>query len=517
MSLLHAKLAESARLYPDWPAVVAREGTITYAELDAASDRLAARLVELGVGIGDRVGLFLPKSINAVIGIYAALKAGAAYVPIDPSSKNHRAGYIAGNCGVRVLISSTAKKGQWPAFGDVGVESVVAMDSDEPIIIDGLDVYARPWVDEAGSADLPRVISQDLAYILYTSGSTGDPKGVMLSHQNCLSFVEWAVEEYGVVHEDRLSSHAPFHFDLSTFDLYAAVCTGATVYLVPKAVSMLPAEIKKFIEEKGITVWYSVPSILTMLVELGGLEAGDLPGLKTLLFAGEVFPTKYLSRLMSKLGHVHFANLYGPTETNVCTAYSVVERPPEDGPTISIGKAIADVETFVVDEQDHLVERGKTGELLVRGPTVMAGYWGDSDLTSGKLISSPIERHLGDKVYRTGDLVEELDDGNYRFIGRRDNQIKSRGYRIELGDIEAALSAHPAVLEVAVIAVPDDMVTNRIVCFAAVSEAVTTADLQRFCGERVPAYMVPESITMLDGLPKTSTGKIDRRSLSEDL
>ncbi|MGF1618491.1 MAG: amino acid adenylation domain-containing protein [Acidimicrobiia bacterium] len=515
MSLLHEKLVESAVAYPDWPAVVAREGTLSYAELDAASDRLAARLVELGVGIGDRVGLFLPKSLNAVIGIYGALKAGAAYVPIDPSSKDHRAGYIAGNCGVKVLISSTGKKGQWPAFAAVGVESIVAMDAEEPITIDGLDVYARRWVDEAGEAELPRVVSQDLAYILYTSGSTGDPKGVMLSHQNCLSFVEWAVEEYGVTHDDRLSSHAPFHFDLSTFDLYAAVCTGATVYLVPKAVSMLPAEIKKFIEEQGITVWYSVPSILTMLVELGGLEAGDLPGLKTLLFAGEVFPTKYLSRLMSKLGHVHFANLYGPTETNVCTAYSVWDRPPEDGPTISIGKAIADVETFVVDEEDRPVEPGEVGELLVRGPTVMAGYWGDPELTARKLISSPIDRHLGDKVYRTGDLVEELDDGNYRFIGRRDNQIKSRGYRIELGDIEAALSAHPAVLEVAAIAVPDDMVTNRIICFAAVSEEITAADLQRFCGERLPAYMVPESITMVDELPKTSTGKVDRRSLSE--
>jgi acyl-coenzyme A synthetase/AMP-(fatty) acid ligase len=337
----------------------------------------------------------------------------------------------------------------------------------------------------------------------------------MLTHRNCLAFVEWAVDEYKVSHEDRLSSHAPFHFDLSTFDLYAAACVGAPVYLVPKAVSMLPAEIKKFIDDNGITVWYSVPSILTMLVERGGLETGDLPGLKTMLFAGEVFPTKYLSRLMQKLAHVRFANLYGPTETNVCTAYTVPEAPPEGGPTISIGKAISDVETFVVDEEDGLVPPGGVGELLVRGPTVMVGYWGDPELTSRKLITSPLDRHLGDNVYRTGDLVEELEGGNYRFIGRRDNQIKSRGYRIELGDVEAALNAHPAVLEVAVIAVPDEMVTNRIVCFAAVSDGTGPADLQRFCGERVPAYMVPESISIVESLPKTSTGKIDRRSLSE--
>jgi acyl-coenzyme A synthetase/AMP-(fatty) acid ligase len=231
------------------------------------------------------------------------------------------------------------------------------------------------------------------------------------------------------------------------------------------------------------------------------------------LFAGEVFPTKYLSRLMKKLPHTVFANLYGPTETNVCTAYTVPEPPDEDGPTISIGGAIADVETFVVDESDALVPRGEVGELLVRGPTVMAGYWGDPSLTEGKLIDSPVERHLGDPVYRTGDLVEELEDGNYRFIGRRDNQIKSRGYRIELGDIEAALSAHPSVVEVAVIAVPDEMVSNRILGFATVKDDTSEMDLQRFCGDRVPAYMVPESISMIDDMPKTSTGKIDRRSL----
>ncbi|REK20559.1 MAG: D-alanine--poly(phosphoribitol) ligase, partial [Actinobacteria bacterium] len=174
-----------------------------------------------------------------------------------------------------------------------------------------------------------------------------------------------------------------------------------------------------------------------------------------------------------------------------------------------------DVETFVVGEDDSLVEKGAVGELLVRGPTVMAGYWGDPELTARKLTPSPIPTHLGDKVYRTGDLVEEMEDGNYRFIGRRDNQIKSRGYRIELGDIEAALSAHPAVVEVAVVAIPDEMISNRILGFAAVSDAITESELQRFCGDRVPSYMIPESIALLESLPKTSTGKIDRRTLAD--
>ncbi len=517
MSLIHGALRAAARETPDAPAVVDRERTLTYAELDARSDAVAGRLLELGVQVGDRVGLYLPKSADAVVGLYGVMKAGAAYVPIDPSSKAQRATYIAGNCGVRHLISVKAKRGLWSAFADAGVEHVLSMGDESDVEPDGFSVHERSWIDSAPSPDLPRLISQDLAYILYTSGSTGNPKGVMLTHRNCLGFVEWAVDEYGVTSTDRLSSHAPFHFDLSTFDLYAAALAGAPVYLVPKSVSLLPVEVKKFIESKEITVWYSVPSILTMLVEMGGLEVGDLPTMRTLLFAGEVFPTKYLSRLMRRLPHVQFANLYGPTETNVCTAYTVPEPPDEDGPTISIGGPIADVETFIVDEKDVRLKPGAVGELLVRGPTVMAGYWGDPDLTKRKLTQSPVEQHLGDPVYRTGDLVEELPDGNYKFVGRRDNQIKSRGYRIELGDIEAALNAHPAVLEAVAVAIPDEMISNRILGFVSTSEAIEASELLRFCGERVPKYMVPEALHVREALPKTSTGKIDRRALSEEV
>jgi acyl-coenzyme A synthetase/AMP-(fatty) acid ligase len=271
--------------------------------------------------------------------------------------------------------------------------------------------------------------------------------------------------------------------------------------------------VAKFIRTNEISVWYSVPSILIMLVEKGGLETGDLPSLRQLLFAGEVFPTKYLSRIMKRLPHVTFANLYGPTETNVCTAYTVPEPPGEDGPTIPIGGAITNVETFVVDEEDDLVEPGTVGELLVRGPTVMTGYWGDLERTATRLIASPIDRHHGDPVYRTGDLVEEMPDGNYRFLGRRDNQIKSRGYRIELGDIEAALNAHPAVVEAAALAIPDEMISNRIVAYVSASDEITDRALTAFCAERIQRYMVPETILIQQALPKTSTGKIDRQAL----
>jgi amino acid adenylation domain-containing protein len=511
--LLHHYLRESAQRAPDSLALVDRDRRFTYRELDVRSDAVAARLVELGVAPGDRVGIYLPKAAEAVIGIYGAMKAGAGYVPIDPSAPEARVQYIAGNCGIRHVVSGVKRAATWEGLGSVGVEHVLAMDTDTVPETSGVAVHPSSWIEAGGVPPDPGIIDQDLAYILYTSGSTGDPKGVMLSHLNCRAFVEWAVEEYGVTGEDRISSHAPFHFDLSTFDLYSAALTGAPVYLVPAKAAMFPAEIAKFITTNEITVWYSVPSILIMLVEKGGLKVGDLPSLRRLLFAGEVFPTKYLSRIMNRLPHVAFANLYGPTETNVCTAYTVPEPPAEDGPTISIGKAITNVETFVVDEQDNIVEPGEVGELLVRGPTVMAGYWGDPERTRTRLIASPIPRHHGDPVYRTGDLVEEMAGGNYRFLGRRDNQIKSRGYRIELGDIEAALNAHPDVMEAAALAIPDEMISNRIIAYVSAATEITERDLTAFCAERIQRYMVPEAILIEPALPKTSTGKIDRQNL----
>ncbi len=456
--LLHHYVRDAARGRPESIAVVDGDRTMTYGELDARSDSLAARLQELGVEPGDRVGIYMPKALEGVVGIYAAMKAGAAYVPIDPSAPESRVAYIAENCGIRHIVSSASKRASWAALAEAGVEHVVNLDTDDVGDSGDVEVHTASWAEKPGTPSDPGTIDQDLAYILYTSGSTGDPKGVMLSHLNCRAFVEWGVVEYSITDADRLSSHAPFHFDLSTFDLFAAALAGAPVYLVPGKASVFPVEVARFIQRNEITVWYSVPSILIMLAERAGLSVGDLPSLRTVLFAGEVFPTKYLSRLMRLLPHVDFANLYGPTETNVCTAYRVPGPPGEDGPTISIGHAITNVETFVVDGDDRIVAPGQVGELLVRGPTVMSGYWGDPERTRARLIPSPIDRHHGDPVYRTGDLVEELADGDYRFLGRRDNQIKSRGYRIELGDIEAALNAHPDVVEAAAIAIPDELI-----------------------------------------------------------
>jgi amino acid adenylation domain-containing protein len=518
--LLQQLLQSSARAFPQRTAVEDRDRSLSYADLDARSNELANLLIAAGVRRGDRVGFYLDKSLESVLAIYGIMKTGAAYVPFDPQAPVQRLAYIARNAGMRHLVTGTEKAGQWASLVAEGApfEHLTVLNADEAPAAElppAIAISTRS--DLPGHASTPPVVEQvhhDLAYILYTSGSTGDPKGVMLSHLNALTFVDWTVAEFGVTAEDRLSSHAPFHFDLSVFDLFAAAHAGATVVLVPPETSVFPITVSRFIDQSGITIWYSVPSILSMLTLRGGLKGGEFPRLRTILFAGEVFPTKYLRRLMDLLPHVRLANLYGPTETNVCTWYDVPRLDPDRTAPIPIGRTIPNVEGYVVGEDGRIVERGEVGELYVRGSTVMQGYWGDPERTERGLIVNPFAGPLVDRVYRTGDLVQEDEDGNYRFLGRRDNQIKSRGYRIELGDIETALYAHPDVVECAVVAIPDELVTNRLKAFVVTRREMDKNELVRFIAAKIPPYMVPDMIEFRDALPKTSTGKIARRSLS---
>ena len=514
--LVHHLVADAARTHPDDVAVVDRDRSLTYRQLDQQSNQIAQLLIAHGVVKGDRVGLFLDKSLESVVAVYGVMKAGAAYVPLDPDAPVARIAYIAADCGIRCLLTGSEKQQDWSAIAtESTVETLLILNADPSgVAPDGVVIRGRSEFG-AMASDSPTIdiIDQDLAYILYTSGSTGDPKGVMLTHRNALAFIAWAAEEFGLTRSDRLSSHAPLHFDLSVFDLYAAAYAGAAVVLVPPKASIFPNQIVRFIADHAITVWYSVPSILSMVTLRGGLDKNELPSLRTILFAGEVFPVKYLRQLMRLVPHARFANLYGPTETNVCTWYDVPPLDDDMTEPVPIGRAVANDEVFAVKEDGGLAQPGEVGELYVRGATVMRGYWGDPERTARGLVPDPLGTAFSDPVYRTGDLVEVQPGGVYKYVGRKDAQIKSRGYRIELGDVEAALNLHPGVVECAVVAVPDELVTNRLVAYVTVRDQTTEQELARFCGERLPRYMIPESFTLLPELPKTSTGKVDRRQL----
>ena len=521
-TLVHDLVAASAARFPARTAVVDGERSVTYLELDATANRLAHVLSTHGVRHGDRVGIYLDKSLEAVVGIYGILKAGATYVPLDPGAPPARLGTIAADAGLRCLITATGKAGEWAPLRAAGapLDTLVVLDADDgeiagPDGVEALTSGALAGHPAEAPPEVPRS-SSDLAYILYTSGSTGVPKGVMLSHLNALAFVDWAVDEFAVTETDRLSSHAPLHFDLSVFDLFAAAKAGAAVALVPAQLALFPVELARWIREAEISVWYSVPSILTLLVLRGKMPEVELPALRTILFAGEVFPTKHLHRLTELLPDVRFANLFGPTETNVCTWYEVPRWTGEPPPSIPIGKAITDVEVVAVREDGSIAPPGEVGELYVRGPTVMQGYWGDAERTARTLLRDWNGEHDGFPVYRTGDLAYVDENGDWIFLGRRDSQIKSRGYRIELGDIEATLNQHPGVVECAVVAIPDEVVTNRIKAFVVGRGALDDDELNRFCSERLPRYMAPELYEFRADLPRSSTGKIDRRTLGEE-
>jgi amino acid adenylation domain-containing protein len=523
--LLQQLLSRSAAKYPEKTAVWARKRKLTYRELDERSTQLAHLLESRGLGKGDRVGIFFPKSVESVVCMFGVLKAGGVYVPLDPQAPADRVGYIIGNCGIRVLLTTKERR----AALDPAVVSELdycVMTDDSPASSSGANGSGNrvvPWamLGELPASPAPEVTltETDLAYILYTSGSTGRPKGVMLSHQNALTFVEWCADKFQMCADDRLSNHAPLHFDLSVFDIYNSVEAGATVYLVTEDLALFPTTLANFIETEKISVWYSVPSALMLLLLHASLKSEKLPHLRTILFAGEVFPMKYLCQLAELLPDVELFNLYGPTETNVCTYYHVERQRLAGMEKLPIGVACENTEVFAVNDQDQIVtEAGASGELYVRGPAVTYGYWADAEKTRKMVVPNRFQPHFNENLYRTGDLVTLGEDGNYYFQGRRDSQIKSRGYRIELGEIESALLSHPGVREAAAVAIPDELVGNRIKAVVAAHEAreLKMAELQQFCATKIPKYMIPEQIEFCGSLPKTSTGKIDRVRLAQE-
>jgi acyl-CoA synthetase (AMP-forming)/AMP-acid ligase II len=273
-------------------------------------------------------------------------------------------------------------------------------------------------------------------------------------------------------------------------------------------------------EQERISVWYSVPSILTMLATYGNLQGLDLSELRTIIFAGEVFPVKHLTRLMAELPGARYLNWYGPTETNVCTSFEVLvtEDRTEFAAPVPIGKACANTDVFAVTSEGRPVSGpGEEGELYVRGPGLMRGYWDQPDKTREVLVRNPFQEAYDEPAYRTGDLVTLDADGNYVFLGRRDGMVKTRGYRVELGEVETALYAHPAIREAVVLPVPDELLGSRLRAVIAVdgSGALTRQEVLEHCLRRLPRYMVPDVVEFRAALPRTSTGKVDRTRLAQ--
>ena len=495
--------------------------SLSYGDLERLSAGIARQLVRAGVRPGDRVCLLLPKSVRAVCAILGVLRTGAVYVPLDPDSPALRTARMVVSCDTDWLLANaqTHDRALELAQASGRAMKIGWMDAASPArdvrtMFDWNDVEGSTHVDPpfSGGADTP-------AYILFTSGSTGEPKGVVITHANVIAFLDWAIPYFGIGPGDRLSGHPPLHFDLSVFDIFGALTAGAEVHLVSSSLNLQPAAIVRMIAERELTQWFSVPGVLSLVARFDLLRDGMLPALRRVLWCGEVLPTPTLRYWMSRLPHARFTNLYGPTEATIASSYySVPACPVSDGESIPIGAACAGEELILLGDDRRDAPPGTIGSLFIAGAGLSPGYWRDPARTAAVFIDDPRPGRKPNRIYDTGDLARMDDRGLLHFVGRADTQIKSRGYRIELGEIEAALAQDHRLRESAVVAVETGGFDNVAICCAFVGargEEPAAAELKDTMARRLPAYMLPSRWLGLPELPRNANGKIDRPALRQ--
>ncbi|MCI0338141.1 MAG: amino acid adenylation domain-containing protein [Acidobacteria bacterium] len=523
-SLLHQLVTRQSEQRHSQTAIVYKQDKLTYGELEEASNRLAHLLKDAGCRKGDRVCFLIPKTPAAIITILGILKADCIYVPLDTSSPAPRLAKIIDACTPRYLIAggpiaallnelmSDESRFQGTEIGWMGEGKIESENFKARFSLDDLKSYSSAGLDYQNT-------TSDPAHILFTSGSTGVPKGVVITHSNVVHFIDWAVRYFGTKHSDRISSHPPLHFDLSTFDIYGTLSSGAQLHIVPTELNLLPHKIADFIRNSELTQWFSVPSVLNFMAKADVVKFNDFPALERLLWCGEVFPTPPLIYWMKRLPHVKFTNLYGPTEATIASSYySVPQCPDDDRAQIPIGTACEGEELLVLDDELKPVAPGEVGDLYLGGVGLSPGYWREPEKTNAVFIQSPESPDPNDRIYKTGDLAKIGEDGLVYYLGRADSQIKSRGYRIELGEIETALNALNLAEECAIVAINTDGFEGVAICCAYVplkDADVTPARLRADLNKVLPGYMLPARWMQFDLLPKNANGKIDRRVLRE--
>jgi amino acid adenylation domain-containing protein len=511
-------LSSQAQRRPEAAAVVFQGRATTYGWLEQASNRLARALQALGCTPGDRVGLLLPKSPRALVAMFGVLKADCIYVPIDTTSPPSRIERILQLCECRCLLAEQSTSGLLNTLAANGGCSarILWMDAGSPGAVTGppvpvfwSDVETFPGVPVAG-----RSRPADPAHILFTSGSTGVPKGVVITHSNVTHFVNWAVRYFGIQSADRISGHPPLHFDLSTFDIYGTIAAGAQLHLLPPETSLLPHRLAAFIRDSELTQWFSVPSALLPLAKFNLLRRYDFPALRRLLWCGEKFPTPALMYWMQHLPHVDFVNLYGPTEATIASSYYRVPRCPADpGAEIPIGMPCSGELLFVLNDVMKPIVPGEIGDLYIGGAGLSPGYWQDPVKTAEVFRQNPFSLNSSDRIYKTGDLARIGADGMIYLVGRSDSQVKSRGHRIELGEVETCLHALAGVQEAAVVAVDsgaEDGVAIACAYVPAPGHATSAVTLKKHMAAVLPHYMIPTRWMELEHMPHNGNGKTDR-------
>ncbi|WP_116107052.1 amino acid adenylation domain-containing protein [Lewinella sp. IMCC34191] len=508
--LFHA-IDRHAADHPDRTAFRCGKQGITYAELAARTNRLAHLLIRQGIQRGDRVGIYLPRSLEAAVAVHGILKAGAAYVPLDPDAPVARTRALIEDCGIKVVFVSPALRRNFSALF-AAPHPVTCVVGGE---VDGIS--SLPWKALGDFPDTPpdlRVLGDDLAYVMYTSGSTGAPKGIMHTHASGLAYARLSRDLYGVRPDDVIGNHCALHYDISTFGYFTGPLAGATTVIVTDAHTKFPTSLLQLVEQEGITIWYSVPLALLQMLRSPTLAERDLSALRWVLFGGEVFAPRHLRTLMEHAPNARASNVYGPAEVNQCTYYHLDAAPENDDP-LPLGHVWKDTETLILDAVDGEVADGEIGELLVRSATRMRGYWNRPDLTARGFYYRQRIPGNRETFYRTGDLVYRDADGLLQFMGRKDRQVKIRGHRVELEEVEAALAAQPGVGEAAVY-VRETGDNEKIIEAMVVAETAGGGDPRRWIdalADQLPPHTVPARIALVDAIPRNDAGKIDRLAI----
>ncbi|RZK13111.1 MAG: amino acid adenylation domain-containing protein [Flavobacterium sp.] len=511
--LLPEIIKNSANRYPDNIAFRYENDSLTFKELVRRSNQLARMLSELGVHRGDRVGIFLDPSLETAISVYGIMSAGAVFVPLDPNAPPARIAFVINDCGIRHIISGKKQSRSLNKVleEDVSLKVVIGIDEKLPVKTVSWEEVAQISPSQTFSV---RMLEDDLAYIMYTSGTTGTPKGIMHSHRSGLAYAKLSMSVYDVRPTDILANHSPLHSDISTLGYFTMPLAGGTTVLIPESYKLIPASLSQLMEKERVTIWYSVPLALTQLLQRGTLEGRKIDSLRWVLFGGEPFPTKHLRSLMTLWNKAKFSNVYGPTEVNQCTYMNLTELPEVDAP-IPLGHVWNNTEVLIVDNNDVEVYDGEIGELLVRSATMMKGYWGKPGLTQKGFFKRGKFPNAEEVFYRTGDLVWRNKDGHLMFAGRKDRQIKIRGYRIELDEIESVLMSYSYIIETAVYYFKNEEQESSIEALVVLSEpgGTTEENIKKYLAAKLPAYAVPGRIYFSETIPRTPAGKIDYKKL----
>lgn len=488
------------------------DGTVcSYARLLELSEGIARRLISMGVRRGDVVGIFHSKQADGYAAMLACLSIGAPYVNLDEDNPPERLGRILASCNpVLVLVDGPVSSPALQACKCHGIE---------------VRMLSPLWVcnHTNSSAAIPsdQVIGSDIGYLMFTSGSTGVPKGVAISHAQVINFVAWARSEFSITSDDVISNVNPMYFDNSVFDFYAALFNGATLAAIPRSSLRDARSLVQQVREMGCTIWFSVPSLLIYLITTRSLAKDAWPAVRALVFGGEGYPKPELRKLFDMFGdRARLVNVYGPTEcTCICSAYDICDRDLSDLKGYPpIGRLAANFRGLLL-VGDTPVTLGEVGELCLLGPNVGLGYFNDPQRTVQSFVSNPCCVTHRESMYRTGDLMRfDTEDMLLHFVGRVDNQIKHMGYRIELEEIEAALALSPGVSQCAVIYKRVRSQFGNLFAYVASSSSTLDADsLLESLRTQLPPYMIPTHLEIRSELPKNPNGKIDRQRLADDV